>query len=536
MDALLNAALAGTAHGGQAPVAVGTPLDRLLAQLPADDPEQRILLAAGTRAVYQQAGQQPRPGGTLVAPAPAETQPPCTPRAARLLDGLLHGQQADVLPEALGLLRQAGQRLPAELLPAALAAGTRTTALRDELRVALGARGRWLATFNTEWRWAAGIPPSETVTMAAIWEEGSSAQRLAALRQVRQDDPALAREWLVAVWKQEKADFRADALQALAPGLSLDDEAFLEAALDDRSQGVRAQAARLLAGLSGSALAARMRDRAGALLIFTPGPSAGGRLRGLMRAVTGRGAGGRLDANPPETLDPAWQRDGIVVKPPPGLGERAWWLTQMLAVVPPAHWSAQFAASPPDLIAATGQSEWQWTLLEGWARAAVQAADSAWAAALWSFWHDAKATDAYYRNTTASVLHDLLACLPPEDASRAVEQTLTDAGLTNPHWRDALAGLPTPWTRTFSERYLALLDEHIRKAGGQYSASTSTLLASLSIAATALAPVVLPQARTRRPLPEDGTANWQLLTWRQRLDQFTATIQLRQQLREEIRP
>src|SRR5689334_2355697 len=67
MDALLNVALAGTAHGGQAPVAASAPFDRLLAQLPADDPEQRILLTAGARAVYQQAGRQPRPGGALPA-------------------------------------------------------------------------------------------------------------------------------------------------------------------------------------------------------------------------------------------------------------------------------------------------------------------------------------------------------------------------------------------------------------------------------------------------------------------------------------
>jgi hypothetical protein len=536
MDALLNAALAGTAHGGQPPLTTGSLLDHLLAQLPADDPEQRILLAAGARAIYQQAGWQPQSGGVPIAPAPNETQPPCTLRAARLLDGLLHGQHADVLPEAVGLLRHARQRLPAELLPAALDAGTRTRALREELRAALGERGRWLAAFNPEWRWAASVAPSTPATTAAVWEEGAPDQRLAALRQMRQNDPAQAREWLIAVWKQEKADFRAEALQALAPGLALDDEALLEAALDDRSQGVRAQAARLLAGLPGSALAARMRERASALLIFAPGPSAGGRLRGLVRAVTGRSAGGRLEVNPPETLDPAWQRDGIVAKPPSGLGERAWWLTQTLAAVPPSYWSDRFAAPPADLIAAACQSDWQWALLEGWARAAVQARDSAWAAALWEFWYGAKATDAYYRNTTASVLRDVLTCLPPEDASRAVEQTLTDAGLANPHWRDALTGLPAPWTRAFSERYLALLDEHVRKAGGQYSASTSALLASLPIAATALAPAVLPQARTPRPLPESGAANWQILTWQQRLDQFTATIQIRQQLREEIRP
>jgi hypothetical protein len=453
-----------------------------------------------------------------------------------LLDGLLHGQHAELLPEAFALLRRAGQRLPAGLLPAALAVGARTRALREELRAALGERGRWLAAFNAEWRWAAGEAHGQPALPAALWEEGAPEQRLAVLRQTRQEDSALAREWLVAVWKQEKADFRADALQALETGLAHEDEAFLEAALDDRSQGVRAQAARLLAGLPESAFAARMRERAGALLVFTPDPRAGGRLRGLVRAVTGRGTGNRLDANPPETLDPAWQRDGIAAKPPSGLGERAWWLTQVLAAVPPSYWSDRFAVSAPDLIAAAGQSDWQWALLEGWTRAAMRARDRAWAGALWEFWYRAKADAAYYRNLTASLLRDLLTCLPPADASQAVEQTLTDAGLANPHWRDALAALPLPWTTAFSERYLALLDEHVRQAGGQYTAAGGALQASLTIAATALAPATLAQARAPWPLPERGETNWQLLTWRQRLDQFTATIQVRQQLREEIVP
>src|SRR5436190_1181360 len=77
-------------------------------------------------------------------------------------------------------------------LAEALAAGTRSVALRPALLAVIGERGRWLARWNHDWRWAAeALPeladgvPADTET---IWQEGTAAQRLAILRLVRGED------------------------------------------------------------------------------------------------------------------------------------------------------------------------------------------------------------------------------------------------------------------------------------------------------------------------------------------------------------
>ena len=201
-------------------------------------------------------------------------------------------------------------------MPEALAAGTRSTELRPALVAAIGERGRWLARWNRDWRWAVDALPEAVGGVSAdaetIWQEGAAAERLAILRLVRGEDAARGREWLVAAWKQEKAEFRAEAIQVLAVGLSLADEDVLERALDDRSQGVRAAAATLLTRLPGSALLARMEERADAMLRYTARrePSrVGALMRKVVATAVGRAAmAGQLAAAPPTMLEVSWQR------------------------------------------------------------------------------------------------------------------------------------------------------------------------------------------------------------------------------------
>ena len=53
------------------------------------------------------------------------------------------------------------------------------------------------------------------------WQEGTSAERLSVLRRFRAHDASTARQWLMSVWRKEKADFRAEAIQTLEVGLSI---------------------------------------------------------------------------------------------------------------------------------------------------------------------------------------------------------------------------------------------------------------------------------------------------------------------------
>lgn len=527
MDALTKLALAGMARASEAgspDLATGTPLDGLLVGVEAAEPERRLLLAAGALAVYRQAGRRSLSDGAAPEPAPADDLPACSPAATSLLAALLSGQHAELLPEALALLRQAGRRLPPELLPAALSAGARQADLRPALFPVLGARGRWLARFNPDWRWAedgGALPPDA----ATIWEEGTSERRLALLRQVRVDAPALGREWLEASWKSEKADFRAKAIAALAEGLSLADEPFLEAALDDRGQGVRAEAAALLARLPGSALATRMVARADALLDYRPPAPASG-LRGLVRAVVGER--GQLLVAPPTTLDSAWRRDGPGGKPGAGAGERAWWLTSALSVVPPEHWEERFAASPSDLITATAHDDWALPVIEGWTRATIAARSASWARPLWQWWYALEPRDVRTTALIPELLRELCGVMPPADVERSAGQLLATATTADIRWSERLWSIPVPWSAEFGARYLHLLRAHLPQllpGDRQYV----PWLRTLAPAARALPPACFAEALSAgdllEPIADHGPS-----TWIRPVEQFSESIRMRQRV------
>ncbi|MBA2284566.1 MAG: hypothetical protein H0W02_03695, partial [Ktedonobacteraceae bacterium] len=326
MDALVTAALLGTAQVWATArlvdtthIETGTTVDTLTVQLPAaQEKERTLLLTAGAWAIYKQAGKVAEQISTIPEPAPPETLPLCSAEAATLLAQCINGEYSEeILNEALALLRDAGKRLPPELLPNTL--NRHSIETRRAVAAVIGERGRWLSQFNPEWSWvrtttADNVLPADAET---LWEEGTLVQRRELLHTLRTNDPAQARTWLTTVWKQEKAEARASLLETFEVGLSAGDEALLETALDDRSSYVRALAVSLLVRLPASALVQRMQARANAMLTYTDG---------------------KLTVKLPTEIDKAWERDGIAIKPSSGKGERAWWLTQVVSVVPPAHW------------------------------------------------------------------------------------------------------------------------------------------------------------------------------------------------------
>ncbi|WP_143219756.1 DUF5691 domain-containing protein [Actinomadura sp. CNU-125] len=113
----------------------------------------------------------------------------------------------------------------------------------------------------------------------AAWRSGTRHRRAAYLSRLRGTDPAAARALLRESWDREPAPDRAAFLGTFAWGLSLDDEPFLEAALDDRGKDVRQLAADLLARLPGTAYGERMAERARACVTprTDPMPGAGTR-------------------------------------------------------------------------------------------------------------------------------------------------------------------------------------------------------------------------------------------------------------------
>lgn len=339
------------------------PLAEALSGLDRGNPTAQLLDLAVAITQYVRVGREP---GTEAEP-PAEPCPPdditeCTPATAQRLRRMLDGDTPSVLPEWLSLAVAAGRRIPADRLADVLTLARRQSELRSLLRPALGKRGRWLGALNPDWGYTGG--DADQTDPEAVWQTGTRPERLLALRSLRAADPARGLALLTSTWSNEPADDRAAFVEALAVGLSQEDEPFLEAALDDRGKTVRREAVELLARLPESRFAQRMVERTAGLLRWER--------RGLVVEL-------------PTACDAAMIRDGVVAKPPAGLGERGWWLRQLVAATPLGCWKGLAKESPAELIKAANETEWGHEFWSAWAQSATRARDAVWAAVLLEF-------------------------------------------------------------------------------------------------------------------------------------------------------
>lgn len=392
-DTLLSTALVGT--GRRAPNAAALAGLVEPGRVHAEGPEATVLASAALLEAYRRAGWQP-PVRRDEPPRPAvpDDRPECSATAAQVLELLLdravrvEGGNEPLIRQWLQACVAAGQLPPPRLLVSLLKLGTVSTGLRDTVREAAGPRGAWLGRRNPRWTWAASADPADAHER---FPTATRAERLALLAVLRRGDPATARDLIEGTWPSEQAATRAELLDALAVGLSDEDEPFLESALDDRAATVRAAAAALLDRLPTSRRAARMAAR--------------------VRALTTPDGTVELPGEP----DAAARRDGITDRREPPHGLRAGWLIQLVGAAP--------LPPVPDLRGATPE------LLAGWTRAALRQRDEGWLAALAE--HDPTP--------------DVLAALPPGEASRIVARVTNDATFAR-----LLSACPGPWPRRFS--------------------------------------------------------------------------------------
>jgi Family of unknown function (DUF5691) len=386
-----------------------------------------LLDAAAIETVRQRAGLLPARAGARPAPAPRDERPLLPPAASRRLTMLLNARSTaaaggarrhrgpspdltELLPQWLAGANEFGYRAPAPQLPALLDAARSRTDLRPETLKFAGPRGLWLARLNPDWKFAlrnsppqataedasahaadaagadAGRTDSDTEAQEAqeaqptaaaqrLWEEGLFAERVALLTALRRRDPAAGLALLATTWSSERAEDRLMFLDSLRESLCPSDEPFLEQALTDRSRTVRATAAELLSNLPSSALAARMAARALACVTVEPTPS--------QPDATHSPTTPRAVVEAPLECDAAMQRDGVVLKPPTGRGERAWWLTQLVEATPLSAWYDHFGGRSAEEIAALPVADgWEQDLHTAWCRAAVRQRDADWSRAL----------------------------------------------------------------------------------------------------------------------------------------------------------
>jgi hypothetical protein len=316
------------------------------APLGEDDPETAVLRAASVLSLTRRVNRPlPAPKACPFSAAPAEEAEAVGATAARLLEQMLAGHHEEVLPGFLAAVAERGRLVPPEALPALLERGR--SADRERVIRVMGRRGAWLAAQNEDWRYAldAARPASE------LWQTARAAERLTLLRGLRPRDPAGARALVESTWAVDAGEERASYLALFLEGLGDDDEPFLEAALDDRRREVRRNAAEVLAHLPSSRLVGRMIARVDALSRYGVDPGAPRRLAEVPAVF--------LEF--PRACDEAMIRDGVEPRLPSRLqsiGERTWWLIQMLRCVPPGHFRHRFGVSAEGLVAAVHSSEW----------------------------------------------------------------------------------------------------------------------------------------------------------------------------------
>ena len=250
---MINTALLGTAKKQADSQGLNGPLktaaDTILGNTPADKEEQFLQLAAVIYN-YRQSGTQPVTATVqpMVVCAP-ETKAYCSPAAIRVLQPVLETDSIQLLQLWLEYCTKANLLLPPAQLPVMLDKAWRNKSLRVLTAAAGGHRAEWLGQFNPDWNFS-----RVAETLEERWENGATAQRVEALKELRVTDPVMARTWLQQTWPKESATVKAELLTVLEQPPHETDIEWLESLLGEKSKQVKEVLIRLLKKLPGSSL------------------------------------------------------------------------------------------------------------------------------------------------------------------------------------------------------------------------------------------------------------------------------------------
>ncbi len=346
-------------------ILAGDPIGGALSGLGTKEPASRLLSVAAAASLYGRVGRKPSVDPSPAPePCPPDDLPECLPAQAKRLRRMLKNEFWQHLNVWTELLATSGRRVPADVLVNVLERLENQQIDAEFSGRILGRRGRWLAAKHPKWKKYAGVEPEDDPQR--VWETGSLHERLNVLKPLRLSDPERCRELVVSTFATEPADTRAELLRQFTSGLSMDDEPFLEAALDDRGKEVRGEAAEILKKLPESRLCHRMIERCRGLLSWK-------------RGMLGLGHGS-LVVEPPAACDKAMLRDGVAIKSPfTNLGERAWWLKEIVSATPPEAIAKMLGVSPSEIVEASLKTEWKLALWFAWSVSAIRHGDGDWA-------------------------------------------------------------------------------------------------------------------------------------------------------------
>ena len=506
---LVKTALLGTDRIALPEFASSDKLGRLLSQLDPSNREGTLLAAAAVVALHRQCGSAAVSGEKSgFRNCEQDETPRCSPNSASYLKRMLQGQFPHLLPEFFSALAESNRRLPEETLPDVLDAGRKDGKLRGFVEQVIGRRGAWLASLNEEWDYVAGKADVKE------WETVSRPSRVAILRELRKINPADAIGLLASTWKQDGSEDRIAFMEELQIGLHSCDEEFLEAALDDRRKEVRKKAAELLVQLPDSQYVHRMINRVRPLV--TTSNASGSK---LIRALTRQA---KIQVTLPDACDESMRRDSVEATPPHGMGEKAWWLGQMVACVPINFWNEHLGLPPAQCVQDAEKTDYTDVLLPAWATATRRERHVAWAHAILEYALGAKKD---FR------LLNAVEVLPVPDRDSIVIKLLSSdrqlMGYAQPGF-NLLQCCPGPWTEQLGRALLEFLQFQVKQAQDGKLALTYNWFANPEQFAMNM-PITL-AAKTQDMFAD--TANDK--SFLKPLNRFLETLQFRSQMLKEI--
>jgi Family of unknown function (DUF5691) len=480
-------------------------------KLPEGSKEIQVLRSAAAAYVWQLAGQRMAPIQiNSVQSATMDARPLLSQGALRRLARMLANGPKQFIEEWFSLALNSGKVIPPQWLPAIFEA--LTPQARVPLQGLFGSRLEWLAALDQRWK----VEGTKAQADDEVWAAGSQLERVELLKRLRASDAGLALLLLKSTWAMDGAEARETFLPLLKTGLSSEDEVFLEAALDDKRKGVRIAAADLLARLPNSVYTGRALARLEALFVFEA------KSGGLLARLSSR----KLRIELPESLDKAALRDGIEPKPPAGrkIGEKTFWLTQLLRIPPPQEWTKRFNCTAAELMEAVERTDFAQEILIALSSACARHPSADWVLALCAAWRGRLPDEqAGASGGMAALLGELLPA-EREPQLRAQVEILRARGSLDAAI-DLLNRVPTQWSASTTALAIEVLEKRALADRGSYV--LARYLADDWSSRVDLPPAADGVRRMLEKLADDSG-------WRRPVEQFSELIEFRLDMHKEL--
>lgn len=432
--------------------------------------------------------------------APEETLDYCHPQRRYQVQYILKYHYDEMLLELLDLLKDRCQIIFPDLLPELLNYGIKRPHIQALILACIGNRGYWLAQFSETWSYAQSIAETDD-----LFFYGNKEERLNFLRSLRLNHPTRVIELLEQVWDSEDFSTKASFLKVLGHNLSINDEDFLNNALEDNRQEVRSEAATLLALIPNSQLVQRMQDLVTKWITYDPKKE-------------------NILVELPATCTKQMKIDGIAPRQIfiKDHGPKANQLAQVIAKIPPQWWEKIFYQNPQQLFLLAAKTEWKNVFVWGWAMAAKNFQAKDWIIACHRFY-----LDTFFKHNWSNFSIDFLYQDLPNDLfnTLAEEYLKTDNRLTlsddHPIVSFLLAEGQT-WNKDLTKKIIQRIKNTIEQDTYVFHWS---IKAVIKRAAFSIPPSLYDQVKEGWPTESQGWHSWQ-----KEVDAMLSILKIRQEV------